>query len=347
MRRERTYSDQRVIDFISEHFVPAAVNINHLQRQEDEEGTFFRTISWQGRYEYSFEEAVAAAPDSDHGECHQGQYVASIEGELFGTRHTADPDVLLSMMASAVENWQSRKTQRVKESVGTIERDARHVWSFPEDGLVLEVGCRDLSSEVDQPAEWRFDAHNVNHVWMTADEVRAFVPSEIGVGDAIPIPELVHRRLVRFHFLDIVRGETPPWPADAPEGVPLTTVCTAIDEDRVFLDLIGDGLLVEAGDWCGQPPRASVYRGREQMCCQIGERGFEPHVLGKLVYNRTKGRFERFDVVVVGTRWGGTTFNFRQHDVEPDRLGIVMTIAGSDERDKTPPAGSPGRYFSA
>jgi len=347
VRRERTYSDPRVIAFINEHFVPAAVNINHLQRQADAEGELFRTISWQGRFRLSYEEAKAAAPNTEHRECHQGQYVASIDGELFGSRHTADPDQLLEMMQSGLENWSNRKTQMTKSAVEDVNRDERHVWTYPEDGLVLELGCRDLVATTDVPEEWAFDPHNLNHVWLTADEVREMVPQDVRQGDTFDLPESIHRKLVRFHLLDIVRGETPPWPKDAPDRVPLTVTCTAADGNSVTLVLKGHGILIEQGDWCTQPTRDSVYR-RGEMCCSIGERGFEPSILGHATFDRTNQRFTRFDLVAVGTRWGGTTFNFRQRDVAPARMGIAMTIARTAlERDRIPPAGSPERYFDA
>ena len=346
MRRERTYSDPRVIAFITNHFVPAAVNINHLQRQSDAEGELFRTISWQGRFKYSYDDAKAVAHDTRHRECHQGQFVASIDGELFGSRHTADPGQLLEMMRSALDKWEDRNTQKLQETVGSIERDERHVWSYPEDGLVLHLGCRDLFDESDAPDEWQFDAHNENYVWLTNEDMRSIVPADVQVGDRFALPEALHRRLVRHHFLDIVRGETPPWPREAPKSVRMSLECRLIEGDRVSLTLKGEGLLVEAGDWCAQPVKRSVYKTGE-MCCSIGERGFEPQILGYLTFDRKEQRFIRFDVVVAGMRWGGTTFNFRQEDVEPAGLGIAMTIAGSHERDRTPPASSPGRYFDA
>jgi len=83
------------------------------------------------------------------------------------------------------------------------------------------------------------------------------------------------------------------------------------------------------------------------MCCSISERGFQPTILGHMTFDRKSEQFTRFDVVVTGVRWGGTTFNFRQEDVEPAELGIAMTIAGTHARDRTPPASSPQRYFSA
>lgn len=346
MRRERTYSDPRVIAFIQKHFVPAAVNINHLQRQSDPEGELFRTISWQGRFGLSYEEAKAAAPDVAHRECHQGQYVASIDGELFASRHTADPDQLLETMAKGLEAWETRTTQVERQAVEGIDRDSRHVWTYPEGGLVLELGCRDLVNADDTPEEWQFEAHNVNHVWITKDEVRTMIPDDVVPGDAFSLPESIHRRLVRYHLLDIVRGETPPWGEDAPSNISIRMRCTEATDDLVEMEVTGEGILQETGEWCSQPTKDSVYR-RGEMCCSINERGFEPQILGYAVFDRRTSRFRRFDLVAAGTRWGGTTYNFRQKDVEPARMGIAMTIAGHDARDRTPPAGSPERYFNA
>jgi hypothetical protein len=346
VRRERTYSDPRVISFITDHFIPAAVNINHLQRQEDAEGELFRTISWQGRFKRTFEEAKILAGNPVRGECHQGQYVASVDGELFGTRHTSDPDQLLQMMHKALVNWQERATQKDRREIEDTERDGRHEWSYPEGGLVLQLGCRDLLDKSEAPDEWQFNAHNQNYVWLTREEIRSIVPEDVSVGDQFDLPEAVHRRLVRYHFLDIVRGETPPWPQDAPDRVRLTLECILKDDSHVSLKLTGGGLLVESGDWCSQPVSRSVYR-RGEMCCAIVQRGFDSRVLGHLTYDLAEKSFTRFDVVAVGTRWGGTTFNFRQEDVEPAGMGMTMTIAGSHERDRTPPASSPSRYFAA
>jgi hypothetical protein len=250
------------------------------------------------------------------------------------------------MLRSALERWEGRSTQKNRSSVGGVVRDERHVWSYPEEGLVLHLGCRDLSDASDAPVEWRFEAHNQNYVWLTKQEMQSIVPDDVKVGDRFALPDVVHRRIVRFHLLDIVRGETPPWPEEAPENVRMSLECFLIDDDHVSLRLMGAGMLVEAGDWCTQPVRRSVYK-RGEMCCSIGERGFEPRILGYLTFDRKQRRFVRFDVLVVGTRWGGTTFNFRQEDVEPAGLGIAMTIAGPHERDRTPPASSPGRYFDA
>lgn len=348
MRRERTYSDPRIIQLLNERFVNAAIDINSLQRQDDEEGRCFRLIALQGRFKLSFDDALAQVAKTDHGECHQGQFVATIEGELLGSRHTSDPDELLAMLNQALKNWETRSTQREPSEIGDFARDTKYVWDYPEDGVVLHLGCIDLPREIDTrpDGEYQRSAHNQDFVWLTREEMLSIVPGGVQKGDRFSLPEAIHRRLVRYHMLDIVRGETPPWPKDAPQDVALELLVTDVDMDSVSMTLHGGGKLQESGSWCIQPPSRSVYR-RGQMCCLVEERGFEPHILGHLTFDRIQERFTRFDVLAVGSRWGGTTFNMRCDDTDAEPLGIAMTLARDDAFSRIPPHGNPRSYFGA
>ncbi|MDA0711386.1 MAG: hypothetical protein O3B73_14395, partial [bacterium] len=189
-------------------------------------------------------------------------------------------------------------------------------------------------------------AHNQDFVWITREEMLSMVPQGVQVGDRFSLPEAIHRRLVRHHLLDIVRGETPPWPKDVPQDVAMELQVTHVDSDIVHLMLRGGGKLQERGKWCTQPPRRSIYRQGE-MCCLIEERGFEPSILGYIAFDRIHERFTRFDVVAVGSRWGGTTFNVRSEDTDPAPMGIAMTIAQTDLFSRIPPHSGPRAYFDA
>ncbi|MBT4138423.1 MAG: hypothetical protein HOE48_10935 [Candidatus Latescibacteria bacterium] len=348
VRRERTYSDPRIISLLNERFVTAAININSLQHQDDDEGRCFRLIALQGRFKLSFEDALARVAKTDHKECHQGQFVATIEGELLGSRHTADPDDLLAMLNTALSNWDNRTTQKDTSQIADLSKDERYVWGYPEDGLVLHLGCTDLPREIDTrpDGEYQRTAHNQDFVWMTREEMLSIVPDGVQKGDRFSLPENIHRRLVRYHLLDIVRGETPPWAKDVPQDVAMELHVTDLDSDYVHMTLHGGGKLQQKGSWCTQPPRRSVYR-RGQMCCLIEERGFEPALLGHLAFDRVQERFTRFDVLIVGTRWGGTTFNMRCDDTDAAPLGVAMTIANTDAFSRIPPHGNPRSYFEA
>ncbi len=306
-----------------------------------------RLVSWQGRFGLSFEEAGVRMADTDHGECHQGQFVTTTEGELLGSRHVRDPDQLLEMMEQALENWEHRETQQGWFQIGEVEGpDTRFAWAYPEDGLVLHLGVKDLPRQVEaQP--WRIpDSHNQDYVWISREEMFSVVPPDAAAGDSFPMPEGVVRRLVRFHLIDSVRGETSPWPSEALRDVEMRLTVTGVTGARVDLALSGHAVLCEEGDWCTFPPRESVYQ-RGEMCCVIRERGFDAKLLGYLSFDRQAERFSRFDLAAVGSRWGATTFNNRREDVEPAPMGIAMTIADREERDRTPPHASRRSYFDA
>ncbi|MDB4698688.1 hypothetical protein OAF45_00935 [Candidatus Latescibacteria bacterium] len=323
---------------MNERFVPVAVDNTRLQSQDDEEGQFLRLVSWQGRYQYSYADAHARRTDTKHGKNHQGLYVTTTAGELLGSQATRNPDQLLQMLRRALVNWDERKTQLAGFEIGELKRrDPEFIWTYPEDGLVLHLGCQDLARQVDsRPPDWQRDAHNQDYVWFLGAEMRAIVPADVSVGDVFCMPEVVTQRLIRYHMLDCVRGETPPWPASALRDVELKLKVTDATADKVKIRVSGHALLHEEGDWCVHPPSFSAYRTGE-MCCLIRERGFDAELLGYLCFDRRAQAFSRFDLVAVGTRWGGTTFNVRREDVAPAAMGIAITLAGRAARDRTAP----------
>lgn len=336
-----------MIETLNAHFVPVAANISHLQRQDDDEGRFLRLVSWQGRFGLTYDRARDRMANTDHRECHQGLFVTTTEGELLGTRHTRDPEQLLEMLGSALKNWERRKTQREAFELDSVERDVRFVWTYPEGGLILQQGYIDLPRRVDtRRQDWRFEAHNQDYVWITRDEMLAIVPEHVAEGEPFPLFEPVARRIVRFHLLDMVRGETHAWAPGALHEVDIRLTPTRVSPDRVDLRLEGRVHLCEQGEWCAAPPRHSPYK-RDEMCCMINERGYGAELLGYLAFDRAARKFERFDAVAVGTRWGGTTFNARQDDTDPAPMGIAFTLAGKKHRDRTPPHARPGAYFNA
>lgn len=318
--------------------MPVAVDNTRLQSQDDEEGQFLRLVSWQGRYQYSYADAHARRTDTKHGKNHQGLYVTTTAGELLGSQATRNPDQLLQMLRRALVNWDERKTQLEGFEIGELKRrDPEFIWTYPEDGLVLHLGCQDLARQVDpRPLGWQRDAHNQDYVWFLGAEMRAIVPADVSVGDVFFMPEVVTQRLIRYHMLDCVRGETPPWPDSALRDVELKLRVTDATADRVKMRVSGHALLHELGDWCVHPPPSSAYRIGE-MCCLIRERGFDAALLGYLWFDRRAQAFSRFDLVAVGTRWGGTVFNVRREDVAPAPMGIAITLAGRAARDRTAP----------
>ena len=211
-------------------------------------------------------------------------------------------------------------------------------WGYPEEGLVLCLGARDLPRQVDtRPPGLEREAHNRDYIWFRREEMLSIVPDGVAVEDTYPFPEGLTRRLVRYHLVDYVRGEAPPWPPDSVRDAAMTLTVTGMTLDWIDLKLSGHAQLLAEGEW---------YDG----ACR--ERGLDAVLLGNLRFDRRTERFARFDVVAVGMRWGGTDYNGRQDDLGPAPIGLVMTIAGQETRDRTAPhlsqrKGGLEQYFNA
>ena len=127
-----------------------------------------------------------------------------------------------------------------------------------------------------------------------------------------------------------MRGQTPPFPARAIEDATLTSRVTAVDGDLVSLRLEGRTKAVQKGVWS--------IRGFEDMNRPSSqERGLEMKLLGSARFDRKQGRFVGFEVVAVGTRWGGTQYNLRDNDLAPAPFGAVLSLAGASRAERVAP----------
>ena len=80
---------------------------------------------------------------------------------------------------------------------------------------------------------------------------------------------------------------------------------------------------VHEGSW---PVRG--FRDRENP--GEHELGFETELRGEATFDLATGRFVAFELIASGTRWGGTQFNSRSHDIEPSAVGVVLRLAPED-----------------
>ena len=105
---------------------------------------------------------------------------------------------------------------------------------------------------------------------------------------------------------------------------------TAVDDDVVSFRLEGRTKAVQKGDWS--------IRGFDDMNRPSGqERGLEMKLLGSARFDRKQGRFVGFEVVAVGTRWGGTQYNCRDNDLAPAPFGAVLSLAGASRAERVAP----------
>jgi len=307
-----------VIDFIAEHFVPVATDINLSQHRKDAEGKYFRKIAEQGHY------AGRTKPTATR----QGLYVATVSGHLLASVNSAQADEVLRMMKQGVAKWQQRQALGMVGSKKKVPQkpwvDRNYSLPFPKGGMILREVCRDLPRSNDPSFNnWR---HNFDNVWLTSEEVAAFKPvsrdgkgrpKTASKGQKYKIDDAVFRRLAQFHFVDQVKGEASSWDESDIKHAALNAEVIEVDDHNVKIKLSGRAE-------CIKPPTGN--RNPFSGSRIDKERGVDLKVSGYLIYNAEKAEFTSFDLVAHGSRWGAAVYNFRKGDMGPEPIGFAFRL---------------------
>lgn len=163
---------------------------------------------------------------------------------------------------------------------------------------------------------------HVDKLWLREAEWKALVPATPVKGQAVPFPESIRRRIVRFYANDMAHRST----GDEVRSADLRLTVDDVVDGSVRLRL--DGMTQTGAPFAETP----------------GPCGADYSFLGYLAYDAKKERFVRFDVVALGDGWGGTskqaaTTNFYrggEHRRWP--MGIAFEILTTDRPiDRIPP----------
>lgn len=302
-------------------FVPAADEVYRLQNLRtgtDPECRLFQKFAERGH---------SRRP----GASRQGTYCVTPSGVLLASMNSNDPERISDMLAKALAKWETLKREErllptdPEKQRGEINRPERY---YPKDGLVLYVTTRDMprAAEKAKPAraDWRMLAWNQDFAWFTRGEAKQFVPPEPRVGKKQSLPASLLRRIACAHLVDNVRGQTAPFEESQVKKASLTAEVTAADGKVVALRLEGETRTEMSG------PR---------------KHGLDMRLLGKATYDLTKARFLTFELVAVGSRWGGTQLNGRRRDPDEAPIGILFTLAGDGPCERVAPAFSQHQVY--
>jgi hypothetical protein len=304
-------------------FVPVADEVHRLQSGGDPECRLFQKIAEQGHY------AGRSRPSSTR----QGTYAAAPSGVLLASLNSNDPERVAAMLERALEKWEtlSREERLLSEdpqrSTSELRRGER---LYPKDGLVLQVHSRDLPREQPVAGRWA-KSWNQDFAWFTKAEARQFLPERPATGRKWEVPETLVRRIARCHLLDNIRGQTRSFEDREVEKARLSAEVTGVAGSIVSLRLEGETRTAAEGVW-------SIRGYRDMNDPTPQKRGVETRLLGKGKYDRQRERFVALEMVAVGTRWGGTTYNGRGDDLEPASIGFTLTLAGDRPSDRVAPA---------
>jgi hypothetical protein len=278
--REFVFSNPDVQRLIREKFVPLAMDDWYLRRQNDPEGRFFR-------------EMTRESPRGNAGDAtRQGRYVFTASGRFLGFNNNRGPERLVAMLEDALAKWEKLPDSDRKTAgpVSQPTREARYDRRPPSGGAVVKVHTRVLEragsgkfQPVTPPARSDDDFQHrgfgaaVDHLWLTADDLKALVPpAGSAVGKAIPVPPAIAQRIARYHLVDGTRGEPPHWSKEEAKTVTLTL--TPASAGRATL----------AGEF--------------HMETKDGSRGFQGTLTGWI--DTKDGALSDFTAVATGNHWG-------------------------------------------
>ncbi len=309
-------------------FVPCADEVHALQTGKGPECDLFRKVAEQGHY------AGRTKPSNTR----QGTYATAPSGRLLASVNSNDPRRMARMLEEALAAWgKLGNDERFLSPPPAEAPEGRWRWEnrHPADGLVLRVNVRDLPRAESAPGggdahDWRGQAWNEDFAWFTREEARGFLPDETAPGATRSVPQRLVRRLARCHLLDIVRGQTSPFDDRHVERADLSATVVRREGDLVGVRLEGSSRTASAGEW--------RVHGLEERAPGKQSRGYDARLLGRAVYDLAAGRFVRFELLAVGSRWGATQYNCRADDLAPAPMGVALTLAGDSPAERVAPA---------
>jgi hypothetical protein len=292
-------------------FVPAADEVYRLQNLKtgvDPECRLFQKFSEIGHYRQP-------------GATRQGTYCVTPSGMLLGSINSNDPKRIADLLQKSLAKWETlKRDERLlntdpKKQQADVKRPERF---FPEDGLVLNVTSRDLPADAKAvKKEWQLHAWNQDFAWFTKNEAASFLPAAAKVGDKLDVPGPIFHRIVCAHLVDNVRGQTSPFDESQIKKARLSVGVTAVEGQVVTLRLEGESLTNR------ESPR---------------KHGLDMRLVGKATYDLSKARFSTFELIALGTRWGGTQLNGRFGSTATEPIGIMLSLASDSPCERVAPA---------
>ena len=130
--------------------------------------------------------------------------------------------------------------------------------------------------------------------------------------------------------MDNARGETQPYAEENVERAEWNSAVVKVAGNRVTLRFTGATCATAEGMWS--------VAGLRYPAPTPQKRGQETTFLGRATYDLEKQRFTSFEMLALGTRWGGSPYNQRQDDLEPAPIGTLFVLAGDTLAERVAPA---------
>ena len=313
--RRSVWSDPRIVK-ITEEFIPTTDEVWRLQRVQDSDAIFFQAMANKGHYK-------------GEGQTRQGIYVCSPNGKLLSSINSLKADDVLVSIKNGLEVWNGLSIAERKLPPNQKLKPL-HRWedSYPDQGLVLNSVNADLIT--DPPLQNnRNSLWNLDHVWFSKSEARQWLEDDPQKGDIYFLPNNLANRLIRFHLVDNVKGQTLPF---APQEIKNSNLKIEVQERQqslVKIKLRGNANAVAKGKWLlGDKDWTPTYPLNHSMKTEI---------LGKATFNLFLNKFTEFEMVAIGKRYGKTENNSRSSDPDSSYIGFLFTLTEGRASDKIAP----------
>lgn len=252
-------------------------------------------------------------------------------GQFLSSKNTLNSNEARGVLNSGLRRWRSFKANEPKSVPNS---SARTESQLPKDGLILREVMRDLPRPVVGKHAWR---HNLDYFWLLKEDYLSLVPQDKKEGATRVVEGNFKRKLLQYHLVDSVRGESSPWEESNILDGQIETTITEINDEQIKLSLRGNAKIAQAPS--GQRNPFSGKRVNK-------ERGVDMKIAGEMTFNRKSETFDRLDLVAVGERWGTDVYSFRHTDPGPQPIGFAFEILPAESRNRPKPAHTGWGYFS-
>jgi hypothetical protein len=214
-----------------------------------------------------------------------------------------------------------------QDFIGDGDLRARYLEINPNLESRLKGNQADLIAHHFQTRKRIYEAHP-DYMWLTEAEWKSLVPDEAKAGDTFPVPPGISKRIFRFH-LDLNRTVGDPIPQKIHVGELSLKVDSVSPEE---IDIRLGGFAKVSDDLSGD-----------------NRRTFEARMYGRLVYDRRKAAFSRFDMLALGDTYGPFEaglghWPYSRPGRSPYGIAFELLGAGSPAERYVPPRGAGPRF---
>ena len=221
---------------------------------------------------------------------------------------------MLQLIKSGLSKWH-RKNSSGQPFRNSNERDVQYAVSFPEGGMILRETMRDLPDASTPRA--RHNRHNFDHVWLTADQKKGFMPAKLEVGHTWRIPDSITRKLAAFHLIDQVKGEAWPFDDEHVKEAKLFARVITTGDNKAKIQLKGEVKNVKPATGKRNPFNGETVSREIVVDVIIG---------GWIIYDDSKKDFTNFKLLAAGYRSGSDVYNFRWKELDPSPIGFAFEM---------------------